>query len=238
MIYFAQNTLTKKIKIGYSQNVKKRRSGLQTSAGEEIVVLGTIYGVRIDEQELHERFARFRLHGEWFAPAILPEVQRLIARNPADKTAPTCAFVVGDRHFKYRSEVDAALDALHAQNPVAWVITADDQPLDRWAIEWAGRNGARVYRYATNWNRYGRGAPRKAHRHLLGAQFDPKTFLLFAEGEGKNETQQLADKARKKGYAVGVRSVPLPKPRLVRDVGPHVVVDCPLTVRVSVGDMR
>ncbi len=53
-----------RVKIGKSTNVKARLRDLQTAAPDPLAILGTIPGDR--EEELHARFAKVRLRGEWF----------------------------------------------------------------------------------------------------------------------------------------------------------------------------
>lgn len=78
-IYFAQDTHTDHIKIGVAEDIKKRISQLQTGNPNEIRVLLMIgcpngqtgYRERdlAIERELHHRFARYRVSGEWFRPS-------------------------------------------------------------------------------------------------------------------------------------------------------------------------
>lgn len=66
MIYFIQNESTKAIKIGYSVDVQKRLSQLQTAAPDRLVLIGQIPGDISDERALHDRFREHHLRGEWF----------------------------------------------------------------------------------------------------------------------------------------------------------------------------
>lgn len=54
------------VKIGMSKNVEVRLSSLQTSAPGRLSVLWTTPGGRELEKRLHQRFDRYRTHGEWF----------------------------------------------------------------------------------------------------------------------------------------------------------------------------
>jgi len=70
LIYFVQDKSTRKrlIKIGYTQNMDSRITGLQTGAAESLVVLGVMDGDRKEEKRLHSQFKPFRVAGEWFSP--------------------------------------------------------------------------------------------------------------------------------------------------------------------------
>lgn len=57
-----------RIKIGFAKNVENRIRALTTSAPRPIRLLATMEGTRDDERKLHERFAIYRTHGEWFNP--------------------------------------------------------------------------------------------------------------------------------------------------------------------------
>ncbi len=236
MIYFIQNTVSKAIKIGYSKNPERRHKSLQTATPDPLVILGKIHGGLEHENAYHKQFAKYALTGEWFKGEIFSEVVRVIAKYPMDKPAPTNVFVFGDRHFRYKGEVERALDELHAKNPIAWVVTADVLELDRWAWAWADKNGAQVYRYYTEWSRYGRGAPAKVGKRLLGAQFDTKTFLAFQEGEGKSDTTRLVKQARKKKFEVVVKSVAVPARAPMPGLFPDLMV-MTLRPRVVVGSL-
>jgi hypothetical protein len=61
-VYFAQRASDGLIKIGWSRSVKIRMSAVQAK------VIGAVPGERAEEKVLHDRFARLRVHGEWFKP--------------------------------------------------------------------------------------------------------------------------------------------------------------------------
>jgi len=69
LIYFIQEqSELKAIKIGKSDNLMSRLSGLQTANPYELVVLHTIEAKACFELELHEYFKMYRIRGEWFRP--------------------------------------------------------------------------------------------------------------------------------------------------------------------------
>jgi hypothetical protein len=69
MIYFIQNTETKHIKIGYSDNVRSRLSDLQISSPHELAILTVCEGGIEVEKELHDKFNDHYVRGEWFNPS-------------------------------------------------------------------------------------------------------------------------------------------------------------------------
>lgn len=69
MIYFIQNTETKHIKIGYSDNVRRRLSDLQVTSPHELSILTICEGDIELEKELHNKFNDYYVRGEWFNPS-------------------------------------------------------------------------------------------------------------------------------------------------------------------------
>ena len=55
------------VKIGWSENVKGRLFDIQKHAPEELVLYKLFAAKKVTERNLHRRFKRMRLHGEWFA---------------------------------------------------------------------------------------------------------------------------------------------------------------------------
>lgn len=72
------------IKIGVAADVDARVRHLQTAQAEPLVVLAVTGGGQKQEFAYHQRFAGYRLHGEWFSPhpEILAEVNSLNERSP------------------------------------------------------------------------------------------------------------------------------------------------------------
>ena len=72
-VYFIQSIIGGPIKIGMSTDVAKRVETIQTMNPTEILLLSVIHTVDSKEAysvelELHNKFKRHRLHGEWFKP--------------------------------------------------------------------------------------------------------------------------------------------------------------------------
>lgn len=69
MVYFIQAGETGPIKIGKADKPMKRIAELQTGNPHPLRLVGAIDGGVNEEQALHQRFTRLRLHGEWFEPS-------------------------------------------------------------------------------------------------------------------------------------------------------------------------
>lgn len=64
-VYFVEDA-TGAVKIGYSASIKNRLASLRTGSANALRVLLLLRGGRELEAELHRKFARQRLSGEWF----------------------------------------------------------------------------------------------------------------------------------------------------------------------------
>ena len=69
-IYFVRATESGRIKIGFSFDPKRRLGDLSTASPEILELVGMMRGSIGDEFLLHAKFAKHRLHGEWFRPAL------------------------------------------------------------------------------------------------------------------------------------------------------------------------
>ena len=83
-VYFVFNRDSKAIKIGIAKNIRRRLASLQTSSPAELELLcsvknKTTKAARKLEQELHQKFDRFRIRGEWFKAET--ELLDYIAQN-------------------------------------------------------------------------------------------------------------------------------------------------------------
>lgn len=99
-IYFVQGFELKLIKIGVTNDTRRRMVSMQTFSPDRLVVLGVQICLRGGalEKTLHRKFDRYRQHGEWFMPA--PELLAHIAENTValdDVTAARAAAAVEDR---------------------------------------------------------------------------------------------------------------------------------------------
>jgi hypothetical protein len=76
-VYFIQAS-TGEVKIGISQAVDDRFESMRAMSPVPLRLVGIIRdGGRKREAELHTRFARHRLHHEWFSPAVLDDIEAL-----------------------------------------------------------------------------------------------------------------------------------------------------------------
>lgn len=70
-VYFLLGEDTGRFKIGHAKDVEKRLKACQVGCSERLGVYGVIPAVDPAklERAIHKRFARHRLHGEWFKDA-------------------------------------------------------------------------------------------------------------------------------------------------------------------------
>lgn len=85
-IYFIQEKGTNAIKIGITTNVLSRLHSLGTSNPYELELLATTNGTEEDEKNLHEKFSKYRLKGEWFKEndellKLIKETRNLMDEN-------------------------------------------------------------------------------------------------------------------------------------------------------------
>lgn len=68
MIYVVREVgfFRSRVKIGYTTNLKRRLSDLRGASPSKLRLLLSLPGSLEDEHGLHERFADYRLRGEWF----------------------------------------------------------------------------------------------------------------------------------------------------------------------------
>jgi hypothetical protein len=67
-VYFAQAAFSGLIKIGISEDVPTRISGLRTASSEPIMLLHSVPANALFEAYLHGLFEPLHSHGEWFYP--------------------------------------------------------------------------------------------------------------------------------------------------------------------------
>lgn len=80
-VYFVQVGQDGPIKIGQSRDVGARIDALQNAHHEPITLLGTVPEVVVTERMFHDKFARFRIRGEWFRP--VDEIKAVAAAGKA-----------------------------------------------------------------------------------------------------------------------------------------------------------
>ncbi len=77
--YFVQETMTQAIKIGSSFYPDGRIGSLQVGNAYQLVTLGYLDFAEQTEKELHRKFAKHRLKGEWFSKDIASSIKKLLA---------------------------------------------------------------------------------------------------------------------------------------------------------------
>lgn len=82
VVYFVRAGVNGRIKIGTTSSIARRIEGLNSHNPEPVELLATVRGDRRLEQALHEKFAAYRLHHEWFEPApeLLTYIENLVAK--------------------------------------------------------------------------------------------------------------------------------------------------------------
>jgi hypothetical protein len=135
VIYFMQSVDGGSIKIGFSDDVDRRRGQLESHYGTALAILATMPGNRDEEARIHARFSHLRLgRTEQFRPA--PELLGFIGRpllvgaNPDAVEAMPCRIPV--TNVRSRPEWKSWLErfAEHAGADVSEII---DQALLQYA---------------------------------------------------------------------------------------------------------
>ena len=81
-VYFIEAPKVQLIKIGFTADVPKRLTSLQTMSPISLRLRGSFSGTRNDEHQLHEQFKHLRTHGEWFRsdPSLIGTIQALCTK--------------------------------------------------------------------------------------------------------------------------------------------------------------
>jgi hypothetical protein len=66
LVYFLEAVGLDRVKIGWTNKLKRRLGGLQTASPVRLKLLAALPGSRKDEVAFHRKYKAFRLHGEWF----------------------------------------------------------------------------------------------------------------------------------------------------------------------------
>lgn len=79
-VYFFQCETTRRIKIGWARHPECRLQDIKGMSPTQISIAAAYRGTPVDEKRAHEKFATYRLHGEWFNPSdeLLTEIGRVI----------------------------------------------------------------------------------------------------------------------------------------------------------------
>lgn len=81
-LYFLHNPVTQLIKIGITDDVRKRQQSLECAGGVRLTLLASLQGAHTFERALHKLFHEDRAVGEWFRPSnALYEITDLVRRT-------------------------------------------------------------------------------------------------------------------------------------------------------------
>lgn len=83
VVYFVQAGPGGPIKVGWTQDVDRRISELQTANAKKLVLLGTVSGTMETEASLHARFSHLRLEAEWFRDSA--EIHTFLRENALER---------------------------------------------------------------------------------------------------------------------------------------------------------
>lgn len=83
-VYFVWSSEAQAIKIGVTDNVKRRLSQLKNASPFPLTVLKTVRGSEIHERFLHKKFKELRTQREWFKSTheLLEFVEGLVEGEP------------------------------------------------------------------------------------------------------------------------------------------------------------
>lgn len=81
IIYFVKGARTGLIKIGYATDFPARLKRLQSHSPDRLHLLWCYRSYASHERDLHNQFAEWRAHGEWFRPSP-PLLAYIKAREP------------------------------------------------------------------------------------------------------------------------------------------------------------
>lgn len=133
MIYFIQETglFRNRVKIGLTDNLKKRLGQLRSGSPSTLRLLLVLPGDTQEEAYYHERFAQYRIHGEWFKyglklqlfiwvnQAKLIPLSSDITQDPIETTDP----VETTDLIKTTKEIEIEIDKIEAEKALIKTYT-------------------------------------------------------------------------------------------------------------------
>jgi len=136
------------IKIGVSVDPWGRLSSLQTAHHERLEMLAIMPGEAADEREIHQRFARLRVTGEWFRDSQeLREFVQLVRENNPDLQEPSRQIVEPPAPSSPRfddakvNEICALFDTfVHFGGAVQFLDQPDRLLIGLPGVKWSGEN--------------------------------------------------------------------------------------------------
>ncbi|WP_318201060.1 GIY-YIG nuclease family protein [Streptomyces sp. SCL15-4] len=180
-VYLIGSTLTRPVKIGVTKNVAARLDDLRVGSPVPLHLIWKTRGGRALESGLHEYFAPYRIHGEWFDFGD---------ENPAALVA-TAAVIMGSPAHPQRVSTESRLQVVHS------TLTADAPNVVGHLINAASATG--------------RGAVTNAEAFAYLATVDPEFTRGSDESEEQYRSRvgkRLAAALRSEGVSVKVTKVP------------------------------
>lgn len=77
-IYLVQNTENRSVKIGYTENVKRRLCDLKSMTGVKLELIMVIQGNHNKEQKIHKMLSWFCKQGEWFREEVIDIINQCV----------------------------------------------------------------------------------------------------------------------------------------------------------------
>lgn len=179
-VYLVGSTLTRPVKIGVTKNAEARLDELRVGSPVPLHLIWKTRGGRALESSLHEYFAPYRVHGEWFDFGD---------ENPAALVA-TAAVLMGSPSHPQRITTEIRLRVVHS------VVTAETPNVIGHLI-----NAASVT---------GRGSVTNAEAFAYLATVDPQFARAADEDDEQYRSRagkRLANALRAEGVAVTLTKV-------------------------------
>lgn len=174
-VYLVGSTLTKPVKIGVAKNAEARLDELRVGSPVPLHLIWKARGGRALESSLHEYFAPYRIHGEWFDFGD---------ENPAALVA-TAAVLLGSPSHPQRVTAEGRLRVVHS------ALTVDAPNIVGHLINAASATG--------------RGSVTNAEAFAYLATVDPEFAPVDGEGDEQYRSRvgkRLATALRAEGVAV------------------------------------
>lgn len=125
-VYFIEAPSLGLIKIGSTGKVHRRVSAIQRATPVPTSLIGVIAGGTKREVELHKKYAAHRVHGEWFAEIIKPELEAILASEALVDSAPPHDPETGELTDNQESGAVSKSGVLCAVSPASDESETDD----------------------------------------------------------------------------------------------------------------
>jgi hypothetical protein len=134
-VYFISAREVDLVKIGYAFNPVARFHGLRVASPVELSLEGAVPGGFREERELHQRFARLRVRGEWFM--LCPDLREMIEASSRPEKFTWASVRVWLKHLEDESEIIeqkrlASLPPLPARDDPISITTIDEAHTYGW----------------------------------------------------------------------------------------------------------